>query len=82
MLKSTRTWLAVLAVVLICLAVLVIPSTKAAACLPYGTYRYYTNAAHTTLVGTLNVFCDCHATMTGTKTSFVVFTARTCGIEP
>ena len=54
------------------------------ACYPPGYYRYYSSSSYTYQVGTMNVTCACKITVTGTKTSYVRFSAYDCsgGVEP
>ena len=81
--KSVRTVLAAIAILLTCFAFAASFVPDAAACLPYGTYRYYSSSSYTVQVGTKIVKCNCVITTTGTVTSYVKFTAYTgtCG-EP
>jgi len=80
MLKS-RLLFAVFAVALTVLAMASMTPVPAHACLPIGIYKYYTSASHLVQVGTKTVGCPCVITMTGTQTSFVVYTAWTCQVQ-
>ncbi|HKV12499.1 MAG TPA: hypothetical protein VJ725_30420 [Thermoanaerobaculia bacterium] len=84
--KSKRMILAALVIALTCLAIVVPLFTPAvAACPAFGIHRYYSNAAHTTQVGQMTVYCNCSITMTGTKTIYIVYTPFDCsggGIDP
>jgi hypothetical protein len=81
MLKSKRMLLAALAIVLTTLALATLSPKAANACLPIGIYKYYSSPSHTVLVGQKTVSCPCVITMTGTQTSYVVYTARTCDLQ-
>ena len=78
---SKRAAMLALALVLTCLAVASTIVPQASACVIPGVYRYYSNSAHTVLVGQKTVTCACKITMTGTTSPYVVFTAYNCN-EP
>lgn len=84
MLNSKRALLVLLALILTGLAVMSSFAPPADACYPPGYYRYYSSSSYTTQVGTMNVTCACKITVTGTKTSYVRFSAYDCsgGVEP
>lgn len=84
MLKSKRTWLVALAIVLTVLANLSIFVPKADACWAYGVTRYYSDPCYTNLVGERAVYCNCTLSQWGTTTSYSVFTSFDCSgdLEP
>jgi hypothetical protein len=81
MLRSKRTVLILLALVLTGLAFASSFTPTASACYPYGVYKYYSSSSYINQVGTMTVSCTCKITVTGTKTSYVKYTAYNCS-EP